>query len=217
VHLSNIIVRSQRRPDGPSTAAGGIERRRIRIDLSPTRRPFYDLVTREWRYASTTIHMTAGRGGNEKCELRPATEDAAVAASLRSAVATGMLPTTTAGLRPRTDGSVHFGSTDPDAPWTTVAVEENVICARHTGRADATTRPRHGELFASMSIRSVGVGSGGLMAELAPKRRRSPKRSVGPVGTTGQRFYDIEAGPMTPTDEEIWGVSVDEICYRRHA
>ena len=130
-----------------------------------------------------------------------------------------------AGLRPEDRmGRYTFGSTDPDAPWTTVAVENEVICGfattgpcRDGGADDA------GELFAlyvDPDAWGTGVGRRLLVEARAQLVRRRFTEGVLWVlvgNDRAQRFYGIDGwvADERRRTEEIWGVSVDEVCYRR--
>jgi ribosomal protein S18 acetylase RimI-like enzyme len=168
--------------------------------------------------------------------LRPARpEDAAAVAGVHvrswQVAYRGLLPDDyLAGLRPEDRMARYtFGSTHPDAPWTTVAVENEVICGfATTGRCRDADADDHmgatGELFAlyvDPGAWGVGVGRR-LMAEARARlgRRRCSQGVLWVLvgNDRAQRFYDIDG--WVPDGrrrtEEIWGVRVDEICFRRH-
>jgi ribosomal protein S18 acetylase RimI-like enzyme len=139
----------------------------------------------------------------------------------------GLLPDDyLAGLRPEDRmGRYTFGSTDPDAPWTTVAVENDVICGfATTGGCPDDDTSHAGQLFAlyvDPDTWGVGVGRRLMAAARAQLHRRRFTEGVLWVlvgNDRAQRFYAIDGwvadgGRRT---EEVWGVSVDEIRYRRH-
>jgi ribosomal protein S18 acetylase RimI-like enzyme len=141
----------------------------------------------------------------------------------------GLLPDDyLAGLRPEDRMDRYtFGSTDPDAPWTTVAVDNDLICGFATtgpcrdGDADAGATGELFALYVDPGMWGVGVGRR-LMEEARAQlvRRRFTEGVLWVLvgNDRAQRFYDIDG--WVPDDgrrtEEIWGVRVDEIRYRRH-
>jgi ribosomal protein S18 acetylase RimI-like enzyme len=177
--------------------------------------------------------MTArSEAGNEGVlSLRPARPDDAAgvaAVHVRSWQVgyRGLLPDDyLGGLRPEDRmGRYTFGSTDPDVPWTTVAVQNDVICGFATtgpGRDDDAGDA--GELLALyVDPGSWGGGVGRrLMAEARAQlvRRRFTEGVLWVLvgNERAQRFYAMDGWDPDGwrRTEELWGVSVDEIRYRR--
>jgi GNAT superfamily N-acetyltransferase len=117
-----------------------------------------------------------------------------------------------------------FGSADPDAPATIVAVEEGVIRGfATTGPSRDDDTPGAGELvglYLDPDAWGLGVGRR-LMAEA---RDRLVRRGFSDailwvlVGNErAERFYRIDRwiSDGQRRSEEIWGVTVDEVRYRR--
>jgi ribosomal protein S18 acetylase RimI-like enzyme len=139
----------------------------------------------------------------------------------------GLLPDDyLAGLRPEDRMDRYtFGSTDPDVPWTTVAVEDGVIRGfATTGRCrddDAGTAGEVLALYVDPADWGAGVGRYLMVEARAQLERRRFTEGVLWVlvgNERAQRFYGIDG--WVPDEcrrtEEIWGVRVDEIRYRRH-
>jgi GNAT superfamily N-acetyltransferase len=130
------------------------------------------------------------------------------------------------GLRPEDRmGRYTFGSTDPDAPWTTVAVEAEVI------RGFATTGPsRDADVADAGELLALYVEPGAWGSGIGRQLMAQSRAQLGRHGFTegflwvlvgndrAQRFYGIDGWlpDGRRRTQEIWGVSVDEICYRRH-
>jgi len=117
-----------------------------------------------------------------------------------------------------------FGGTDPDAPSTTVAVEDGVICGFATiGAARSAEAPQVGEVLA-LYVDPVAWGRGVGRCLMAEARAQLCKIGLSEavlwvlVGNErAQRFY--RADGWRPDggrrNVEVWGVSVEEIRYRR--
>lgn len=129
------------------------------------------------------------------------------------------------GLRPEDRMTRYtFGAADPDLPFTMVASEEGVICGFATTRSSSEDDgPANGEVMALyVDPGAWGVGVGRRL--MADARARLVERGCREavlwllVGNDrAQRFYEVDG--WVPDDrrrtEEVWGVAVDEICYRR--
>jgi GNAT superfamily N-acetyltransferase len=117
-----------------------------------------------------------------------------------------------------------FGSRDPRQPFTFVAIEDDVLCGFATaGPSRDTDVPQRGELFALyVDPPAWGRGTG---RRLMVRSREHLCRGgfteavlwvlVG--NDRAERFY--RADGWLPDgrrqSDEIWGVTVDETCYRR--
>jgi GNAT superfamily N-acetyltransferase len=129
------------------------------------------------------------------------------------------------GLRPEDRSARYtFGATDPDSPATIVASEDGTIRGfATTGVSREGDTAGVGELMALyVDPDAWGLGVGRLL--IAEARTALGRRGftdavlwvlVGNV--RAERFYGIDG--WRPDDgrrtEEVWGVAVDEIRYRR--
>jgi ribosomal protein S18 acetylase RimI-like enzyme len=165
--------------------------------------------------------------------LRTATPDDAAAVArvhVRSwqAAYRGLLPDAYLdGLRPE-DRMVRytFGATDPSVPSTTVAVEDGVLCGFVTTRlspdidVDVSAQAEVLALYVDPDAWGLGVGRR-LMADartrLVTSGRGEAVLWVLVGNDRAQRFYRIDGWRPDGRrrTEEVWGVAVDEICYRR--
>jgi ribosomal protein S18 acetylase RimI-like enzyme len=130
------------------------------------------------------------------------------------------------GLRPEDRmGRYTFGSTDPSMPATTVALVDDVIRGfSTTGPARDTDAPGRGEIFAlyvDPEAWDTGIGRRLMEEARAQLVRHGFTESVLWVldgNTRADRFYRLDG--WRPDDqrrtEDIWGVRVDEIRYRRN-
>jgi len=129
------------------------------------------------------------------------------------------------GLRPEDRMARYtFGTTDPDLPSTMVAEEDGVICGfATTGPSRDVDVPDAGELLALyVDPEAWGRGVGRLLMVEARQHlgRRGCTESILWVlvgNDRAQRFYRIDgwrADGRRRTDE-VWGVSVDELSFRR--
>ena len=116
-----------------------------------------------------------------------------------------------------------FGSADRDLPSTMVATEDGVVTGFvTTGPCRDADMVEAGEilsLYVDPGAWGLGIGRR-LMADARARLERRFPRAVLWVlvgNDRAQRFYAIDG--WVPDDsrrtEEIWGVSVDEIRYRR--
>jgi GNAT superfamily N-acetyltransferase len=127
-------------------------------------------------------------------------------------------------LRPE-DRMVHytFGGADPCLPATIVAVEEGVICGfATTGPSQDADIPDAGQILALyVDPQAWGLGVGRrLMAEA---RKHLGQRFADALlwvlvgNDRAERFYSVDG--WQPDDrrrsEEMWGVLVHEVRYRR--
>jgi GNAT superfamily N-acetyltransferase len=129
------------------------------------------------------------------------------------------------GLRPEDRMARYtFDATDPDGPVTMVAVENDLICGfATTGPSrDADTNDAGEVLALYVDPGAWGHGIGRLLmrearAHLAQQRFTEAVLWVLDGNDRAQRFYLIDG--WRPDDrrrtEEVWGVSVDEVRYRR--
>jgi GNAT superfamily N-acetyltransferase len=129
-------------------------------------------------------------------------------------------------LRPEDRMSRYtFGSTDPGVPSTIVAVEDGVIRGfATTGPSRDADSPGAGELLGLyLDPEAWGHGVGRrLMSEARDRLVRGGFADallwvlVG--NERAERFYRLDGwlGDGSRRSEEIWGVTVDEIRYRRH-
>jgi len=129
------------------------------------------------------------------------------------------------GLRPE-DRAVRYDFTgrDPQLPATLVAVEEGVICGFVTtgpaGDADAAGCGEVLALYVDPDAWGRGVGRG-LMTEgraVLVRRRFTEAVLWVLVGNArAERFYvaDGWARDGHQRRDEVWGIAVDEIRYRR--
>jgi ribosomal protein S18 acetylase RimI-like enzyme len=117
-----------------------------------------------------------------------------------------------------------FGAKDPDAPSTIVAVDNGAIRGfATTGRSPHSDTPDAGELFGLyVDPGSWGLGMGRRL--IAEARERLSRRGFTEavlwvlVGNErAERFYRIDG--WSPDGRQrrdlVWGVTVDEVCYRR--
>lgn len=127
------------------------------------------------------------------------------------------------GLRPEDRMARYtFGSTDPLHPSTMVAVEDGVICGFATTGPSPDTEGA-GELFALyLDPGAFGRSVGRLLmtearARLAAAGFTEAVLWLFPGNERARRFYDIDGWRPDGTGrrQEIWGVVVDEIRFRR--
>jgi ribosomal protein S18 acetylase RimI-like enzyme len=117
-----------------------------------------------------------------------------------------------------------FGSRDPRQPSTFVATEDGFICGfATTGPSRDTDVAQRGELF-GLYVDPPAWGRGTGRRLMVQSRRHLCRRGFTDavlwvlVGNErAERFY--RADGWLPDgrrqSDEIWGVTVDEICYRR--
>lgn len=117
-----------------------------------------------------------------------------------------------------------FGSTDPDASFTTLAVDDGVIRGFATaGPSRDVDTPSVGELFGlylDPEVWGQGIGHR-LMTEA--RMRLSGLGFTDAVlwvlvgNSRAERFYEIDGwrADGARRSEEIWGVTLDEVRYRR--
>jgi len=130
------------------------------------------------------------------------------------------------GLRPEDRmGSYTFGSTDPDAPATIVAVENGALCGfATTGPSRDTDIPDGGEVLA-LYVDPEAWGRGVGRRLMGEARQRLSRRGYTDAvlwvllgNERADRFY--RADGWQPEGQrrsvEIWKVAVDEVRYIRH-
>jgi GNAT superfamily N-acetyltransferase len=164
-------------------------------------------------------------------KLRPATrEDAAEVSRVHvrswQVGYQGLLPDDYLdGLRPEERATHYtFGTSEPGVPFTVVAVQETAVVGFATTAADDGTAGRGvGELLAlyvDPDHWGTGVGRA-LVADARARLRRAGSREAVLWVLVGneraERFYRADgwAPDGARREEEVWGVSADEIRYRR--
>jgi GNAT superfamily N-acetyltransferase len=118
----------------------------------------------------------------------------------------------------------RFDVSDPDQPATIVAVDGGVICGfATTGPAEDGSIPNAGMLHALYVEPAVwGRGVGRLLMAEARARLRRQGFLEGVLwvlvgNERAQRFYRVDGWlpDGSRRDQEVWGITVDEIRYRR--
>ncbi len=130
------------------------------------------------------------------------------------------------GLRPQ-DRMAHytFGTSDPNLPWTMVAVEDGIICGfATTGSSQEVDVPDGGEvlaLYVDPEAWGLGVGRRLMTEARVQLGQRGFTEAVLWVlvgNDRAQHFYRVDGWLPDGRQRrvEVWGVAVDEIRFRRH-
>jgi ribosomal protein S18 acetylase RimI-like enzyme len=130
------------------------------------------------------------------------------------------------GLRPEDRAAQYtFGATDVRTPATVVAVEDGDICGFvTTGPCRDADEPGTGEvlaLYVDPAAWGSGVGTRLVAEARAHLRQRGFIEAVLWVlvgNDRAQRFYRLDGWQADggQRSEELWGVAVDEMRFRRH-
>jgi GNAT superfamily N-acetyltransferase len=137
----------------------------------------------------------------------------------------GLLPDRSLdGLRPA-DRAAHytFGRSQPDSPSTIVASKDGAICGFATGPARGEADPEVGELLALyVDPGSWGMGVGRRLVSEARARLAEGGFAEAILwvlagNERAERFYRADGWMPDGArrQEEIWGVTADEVRYRR--